>query len=125
MGNFVNKLELAQALQIRTKQFAIRIIGAFSDLPKTEASRVIGRQFVRSGTAIAANYRAACRARSQAEFVSKISIVVEETDETLFWLELVMEAQLVSAAKLEQLRSECTELLKIFSSSLTTAKSNR
>jgi hypothetical protein len=71
LGNFVNKLELAQALQIRTKQFAIRIIGAFSDLPKTEASRVIGRQFVRSGTAIAANYRAACRARSQAEFVSK------------------------------------------------------
>jgi four helix bundle protein len=91
----MSKIDRARELQDRTKKFALRIIGAFSRLPKTEAARVIGRQFLRSGTSVAANYRAACRARSAADFISKISIVVEETDETLFWLELAGEANLV------------------------------
>lgn len=85
----MSRIERARELQDRTKQFALRIIGAFSQLPKTEAARVIGKQFLRSGTSVAANYRAACRARSATDFISKISVVVEEADETLFWLELI------------------------------------
>jgi four helix bundle protein len=120
-----NRVERARELQDRTKKFALRIIGAFSRLAKSEEARVLGRQFLRSGTSVAANYRAACRARSAADFISKISVVVEEADETLFWLELVVEAKLVSATRLEPLIAECEELLKIFSASLATAKANR
>jgi four helix bundle protein len=87
--------------------------------------RVIGRQSLRSGTSIAANYRATCRARFNAQFVAKMGTVVEEADETAFWLDLVAESQLVDASRLESLRNEALQLLKIFSSSLTTAKSNR
>jgi four helix bundle protein len=78
-----------------------------------------------SGTSVAANYRAACRARSAADFISKISVVVEEADETLFWLELIVEAKLVPTKLVESLIAECEELLKIFSASLATAKANR
>ena len=82
-----NKLDQARELQERTKQFAIDIIRAFTALPKTDEARVIGRQFLRSGTAVAANYRATCRARSKAEFISKLGVVVEEPDETDFgWI---------------------------------------
>jgi four helix bundle protein len=77
---------------------------------------------LRSGTSVAANYRAACRARAAADFVLKISIVVEETDETLFWFQLIVAAKLVSAELVAPLIAECEELLKIFSASLTTAK---
>jgi four helix bundle protein len=120
-----SRVERARELQDRTKKFALRIITAFSRLPKTDEARVIGRQFLRSGTSVAANYRAACRSRSAADFISKISVVVEESDETLFWLELAVEANLVPAKAVESLATECEELLKIFSASLATAKSNR
>jgi four helix bundle protein len=99
----MSRIERARELQDRTKKFALRIISAFSRLPKTDEARVIGRQFLRSGTSVAANYRAACRARSAADFISKISIVVEEADETLFWLELIVEANLVPAKVVESL----------------------
>src|SRR2546430_2329589 len=92
----MNRLDQAKQLQDRTKQFAIRVIKAFARLPKDEAARIIGRQFLRSGTSLAANYRAACRARSAPDFISKISIVAEETDETLFWFELLVEAELIN-----------------------------
>lgn len=121
----MTRVDRARELQDRTKKFALRIISAFSRLPKTDEARVIGRQFLRSGTSVAANYRAACRSRSAADFISKISVVVEETDETLFWLELAVEANLVPAKTVESLATECEELLKIFSASLATAKSNR
>jgi four helix bundle protein len=121
----MNKLEAAKRLQDRTKQFAIQIIKTFAALPKNEATHVIGRQFLRSGTAVAANYRAACRARSLADFISKLAIVVEETDETLFWIELLVDSNLVSFKLVASLRDECGELVKIFASSLATAKSNR
>lgn len=121
----MSRIERARELQDRTKKFALRIISAFSRLPKLEEARVLGRQFLRSGTSVAANYRAACRARSAADFISKISIVVEETDETLLWLELLVEGKLVRAEKLEPLIAECEELLKIFSASLATATANR
>jgi len=113
----MNTLNRAKQLQARTKAFAIRIIEAFARLPKDEAARIIGRQFLRSGTSLAANYRAACRARSAADFISKVSIVTEEVDETLFWFELLVEADLISAKLAAPLLSECAELLKIFSAS--------
>lgn len=121
----MNTLQTAKQLQDRTKQFAVRIIKAFARLPKDEAARIIGRQFLRSGTSLAANYRATCRSRSAAEFISKISIVAEEADETLFWFELLIEADLIASAIIQPLLSECEELLKISSASLATAKRNR
>jgi four helix bundle protein len=121
----MNKLEQAQQLQSRSQRFAVDVIRGFSGLPKSEEARVIGRQFLRSGTSVAANYRAVCRARSRAEFISKISVVVEEADETLFWLDLLVDAGVTQNQAVCALRSECTELLKIFSRSLATAKSNR
>ena len=100
-------LQHAKQLQDRTKRFAIRVIKAFARLPKNEATRVIGRQFLRSGTSLAANYRAACRARSSADFISKISIVTEEADETLFWFELLIESELINSNIVQPLFSEC------------------
>jgi four helix bundle protein len=121
----VNKLDRARQLQDRTKTFAVAIIHAFSALPKLDAARIIGRQFLRSGTSVAANYRAASRSRSKAEFIAKLGIVVEEADETLFWLDLLVDSNLVRLEAVEALRLECGELVRIFSSSLATAKSNR
>ena len=118
-------VERARELQERAKKFALRIIRAFSALPKTEEARVLGRQFLRSGTSVAANYRAACRARSAADFISKISVVAEEADETLFWLELIVEAELEGRRKVEPLMIECDEPLRIFSAALASAKRNR
>ena len=80
-----------ELLRARTKQFAIRIAKLFKRLPKTEEARIIGKQVLRAGTSVAANYRAACRARSHAEFISKMGTVVEEADETVFWLELLVD----------------------------------
>ena len=82
-----NSLEKAKDLQARTKSFALRIIWMFRSLPKTEEARIRGRQLLRSGTSVAANYRAVCRARSKPEFTAKLGVVVEEADETVFWLE--------------------------------------
>jgi four helix bundle protein len=105
----MNKLEAARKLQDRTKQFAIQIIQTFSSLPKTEAARIIGRQFLRSGTSVAANYRAACRARSRADFISKLGVVLEEADETLFWLDCLVDSEIVSQDSVKPVRSECHE----------------
>ena len=121
----MNTLQHAKQLQDRTKKFAVRIIKAFARLPKDEAIRIVGRQFLRSGTSLAANYRAACRSRSAADFISKIGIVAEEADETLFWFELMVESELVKPTIVVALMSECEELLKILSASLATAKRNR
>ena len=121
----MNTLNRAKQLQARTKKFAVRVIKAFARLPKDEATRIIGRQFLRSGTSLASNYRASCRARSTADFISKISIVTEEADETLFWFKVLLESDLILPKMVESLTSECKELLKIFSASLVTAKSNR
>jgi len=121
----MNTLNQAKHLQDRTRKFAVRVIKAFVRLPKDDATPAIGRQFLRSGTSSAANYRAACRARSAADFVSKISVVAEEADEALFWFELLVEAELAEMKLIEPLMKECEELLKIFPASLTTAKRNR
>jgi four helix bundle protein len=121
----MNTLNRARQLQERTKKFAVRVIKAFTRFPKDEPTRIVGRQFLRSGMSVAANYRASCRARSGADFISKISVVTEEADETLFWLEVLIEAQLIKPRLVEPLMHECQELLKVFSASLATAKRNR
>jgi len=90
----------SEVLRKRTKAFAIRIVNLFKSLPRTEEARVIGKQLLRSGTSVAANYRAVCRSRSKAEFVAKIGIVVEEADETVFWLELLSDVGVVAAARI-------------------------
>jgi four helix bundle protein len=100
-----------EELRQRTKQFALRVIRLFRALPKTEEARVLGKQVLRSGTAVAANYRSACRARSRADFISKIGITVEEADETAFWLELLIDAGIVRRGRLEKLQAEANELV--------------
>jgi four helix bundle protein len=121
----MNTLDKAEALKLRTKQFAIRIVAVVRSLPRTREADVIGRQLLRSGTAVAANYRAVCRARSHAEFISKMNIVVEEADETVFWLELLTDTGVVPAEKLALLFKEGNELLAICAASLRTAKHNK
>jgi four helix bundle protein len=110
-------------LRERTKRFAISVIKLFRMLPRTEEARVIGRQVLRYGTSVAANYRAACRARSKAEFVAKLGVVVEEADETVFWLELLVDAQVIRHEQMANVVTEANELLAIFAASQRTARS--
>jgi len=113
-----------QALRDRTKRFALRILRLFRSLPNRPDARVLGTQILRSGTSVAANYRAACRARSRAEFISKMGIVVEEMDETVFWIEFIMDGGLVKPSRMQALLAEANELLAIFGASQLTAKSH-
>lgn len=113
-----------EELKNRTKQFALRIIKLVEELPHTKSGHTIGNQIIRSGTSIGANYRAACRARSTADFISKITIVEEESDETLFWLELIVEANLMKAERVKDLLKEADELTAIFTAAGKTAKAN-
>ncbi len=117
-------IERHQELRQRTKAFALPIIHLCDALPNRRAANVIGNQVLRSGTAVAANYRAAGRARSKAEFIAKLGIVVEEADETVFWLELLGEAEIMPPKRLESLHKEAKELLAIFSASRRTARSD-
>jgi len=109
-------------LRERTKRFAIRILRLYRALPPKEDARVIGRQLLRSGTSVGANYRAACRARSRAEFIAKLGVVLEESDESLFWLELLLEGEIIREEQLRALITEAKELTSIFVTSLRTAK---
>ena len=119
-----NALEMAEAMRRRTKQFALRVVNLSRALPKEDEARVIGRQMLRSGTSVGANYRAVCRSRSRKEFVSKMNVVVEEADETAFWLELLVESALVRESQMKPLLTEANELLAIFSASLSTARAS-
>ena len=112
-------------LRQRTKQLALRVIKLFRTLPKTQEARVLGEQVLRSSTAAAANYRSACNARSRADFISKIGITIEEADKTAFWLELLIDANIVRKARLENLLAEANELVRIFAATRATAKSRR
>ena len=112
----------ATQLKERTKQFAIRVIRMLRALPRTEEARVISRQLLRAATSVAANYRAVCRARSTADFIAKMGLVVEEADETVFWLELLGDAGIVQKTRLEELEREANELLAIFAASQRTVK---
>ena len=111
-----------QMMKERTKAFAKNIIKIFRVMPNDREGRLIGNQLFRSGTSVAANYRAACRGRSKAEFISKLGIVVEEADETLFWLELMKEIKIINIPDVNALMKESNELLAIMVSSIKTAK---
>ena len=115
----------AEELKQRTKVFALRIIRVFKSLPKTDDAIILGKQLLRSGTAVAANYHATCRARSRAEFIARLGVVVEEIDETVLWIELLVESEILPAAKLSSLLKEANELLAIFTTSQLTAKGIR
>lgn len=106
-------IDKIEAFKKRTKLFSLNTIYLFRSLPNTDESRILGKQLLRSSTSVAANYRAACRARSDAEFFSKISIVVEEADEALFWLELISESGINNSEQLKALQKEAEELVKI------------
>src|SRR5207244_12812597 len=113
-----------EELKRRTKEFAIRIVKLFRSLPKTEEARIIGRQVLRSGTSVAANYRSVCRARSRAEFIAKIGVVLEEADETQLWLELIIDAKLIPAKRVQPLVDEAGESIAIFVASSNSASLN-
>jgi len=112
-------------LKDRTKKFALLVILMVEGLPKSRTSEVIGKQLLRSGTSVGANYRAACRARSPADFVAKMGIVEEETDESIYWMELLVEAKLIAEDRLQALIGEAKELLAIVVASIRTAKRSR
>ena len=109
-------------LKDRTRRFAVDVVQLTRELPNTLDGRRIGQQFLDAGTSVAANYRSACRARSHAEFVAKMGIVEEESDEALFWLELMVDSKLVTQHRVEKLMNEANELTAIFVASLKTAK---
>jgi len=111
----------SEALKLRPKDFALRVLRLYRSLPRTQEARILGTQLLRC-TSIGANYRAACRGRSRAEFVAKLGIVLEEADETVFGLELFEEGNIFPAEKLRDLVQEANELVSIFVSSVRTAK---
>ena len=108
----------------RTKAFALKIIHLVESLPKNRTTGVIGGQLLRSGTSVGSNYRAACRAKSTADFISKMGTVEEEADETLYWMELLLEDKIVEASLLEPLMKEADEILAMTVSSIKTARKN-
>lgn len=112
----------AEELKRRTKQLAVRVVRLYRALPKSDEARIIGRQILRSATSVAANYRAVCRARSKPEFIAKMGTVIEETDETLLWIELIVETGIVPAKRMLGLSKESGELLSIFVASRRTAR---
>ena len=112
-------------LLTRTKAFALRILQLVDHLPRTTSGRAIGNQLVRSGTSVGANYRAACRSRSRAEFAAKLGVVAEEADETVYWLELLRDGKLISEAKLSELLKEADELTAIFTAGRRSSSRNQ
>ena len=112
-------------LKERTKNFSLRVIKLVASLPRGITADVIGKQIIRSGTSVGANYRAACRAKSQADFIYKMTIVEEEADESIFWMELLVESKLVNTEHLADLMSEANQIVAMVVSSIKTAKLNR
>jgi four helix bundle protein len=112
-------------LKQKTKSFALAVIIFVESLPKRRTAEILGRQLLRSGTSVGANYRSACRARSAADFIAKMTIVEEEIDESIYWLELLVESKTIEIEKVEALIKEANELLAITVASIKTARKNR
>jgi four helix bundle protein len=112
-------------LRQRTKQYALRVIRMAESLPRSYAAEVLGKQALRSGTSVGAHYREACRARSRAEFISKMEVGLQELDESTYWFELLVESGIVPEKKMSALCAEGGELTAIFASSVNTAKKRR
>ncbi len=119
-----NKIDFVTALKLRTKTFVLASIKLFQSLPKTEEARIVGKQFLRSSSSVGANYRAACRARSKAEFFAKLSITVEEADETQFWLEILLESGIVTK-DIRDLMKEAGEIVAILTKARKTSGDSR
>ena len=114
-----------EELRDRTKRFALRVVRLFRSLPRSSDAEVMGKQLLRCGTSVAANHRAVCRARSKKEFTSRIGVVVEEADESVFWLEMFEESGVFQAEKLDPLLTEARELTAIFTAAERTAKGRK
>ncbi|MBU3914388.1 four helix bundle protein [bacterium] len=114
-----------EKLKLRTKQFAFRVIKLTEALPQKQSGLVIGKQLIRSGTSVGANYRSACYGRSKAEFIAKMGIALEEADESAYWMELIIEAELLSKNQVESLLKEANELAAILYASIKTARKNK
>ncbi len=114
-----------QDLRKRTKEFALRVIRLYTKLPKTGEAQVIGKQLLRSGTSVGAHYREGYRARSTAEFISKLGGGQQELEESIYWMELLVDAEIITENLLKDLQSEADELMAIFSSCIITAKRNK
>lgn len=126
MENRANtKIDFVTNLKNRTKSFVLEAINFYQSIPKTEEAKIIGRQFMRSSSSVGANYRAACRARSKAEFFSKLSIVVEEADETAFWLEILIEAEITNNENANKLLNEVNEILAIMAKARKTVSDKK
>jgi four helix bundle protein len=109
----------------RTKAFALRVIRLVNALPKTRTADVIGKQLLRCGTSVGANYRAACSAKSHADFAAKMSVVQEECDESIYWMELIVEARIVDKQRLSDLMAEAQEILSMTVASIKTSRTRR
>ena len=120
-GKTVNEHQMKK----RTKNFAKEIILLCRKLPNNREGNLIGNQIFRSGTSVAANYRSACRAKSKPDFIAKLSIVEEEADETLFWLELIKEMEILQMPEIDALMKENDEIISIIVSSIKTARKNK
>ncbi|MGH9941625.1 MAG: four helix bundle protein [Pyrinomonadaceae bacterium] len=112
-------------LKLRTKRFSLRVIKLVGALPRNVEGRAIGNQLVRSGTSVGANYRAACRGRSKAEFISRLGVVEEEADESAFWMEMIIDSGLMEQKLVEPLLKEANELVAIITASRITASKNK
>ena len=112
----------AEEMKQRTKAYALRVIRLVQALPRNEVARTVGGQLLRSGTSVGANYRSACRAKSRPDFVHKLKIVEEECDESLYWMELLVEGELIPAGRLQALQQEGSEILSIVVASLRTTR---
>lgn len=114
------KVDFIEKFKERTKKYSLQAIKIYNQLPASEESRIIGRQFLRSALSVGANYRAVCRARSKAEFFSKLSITVEEADEVVFWVEILRESSILNDDNIKNFEKEAREILAV----LTTARKN-
>src|SRR4030095_15328303 len=118
-------MQKEEDLRDRTKEFALRIVRMFGALPKTSQAQILGKQLLRSGTSVGANYREAYRGRSKAEFIAKCGDCLREIEETAYWLELLVDAEIVPVAKTQPVRRECDELIAIFVTILKRSKQAR
>ena len=114
-----------ELLKERTQNLALRIIKLVESLPNTQTARIFGKQLLRCGTSVGANYRAACRGRSRADFISKLGIVEEEADEAIYWIEILIKSDLVKQSKVENLLDETRQILAIVISSINTARGGK
>jgi four helix bundle protein len=114
-----------QEMKARTKRFALRIIRLVSSLPNTLAANTLGKQLLRSGTSVGANYRSACRAKSTADFIFKLSIVEEEADESAYWMELLVESEIVAQSRIVDLIDEANQIVSIVVATIKTSKQKR